>query len=436
MAKYSVGTIVPAVDEEPSSVFTAGLRMQKFEGAAIPMFPSHDGLKYAVGNPHDFSGRPLRIFAPEVRSFVSRLSEQLMADQDARKWADVVSFAWWCRKANIERLASVYDDGILRLGRGVAFHITPNNIPVNFAFSWIFSLLAGNANLVRLPDFAFPQLVIILRHVKNLLAEKPYRELAAMNIFLTYGREEQITLDLSAMADVRIIWGGDATIRTIRTSPLPPRAIDIGFSDRYSFSILGAGRVLALGKSDFPRLIAGFFNDTYLMDQNACSSPRLVIWHGGSGEAVEAQERFWNALGQEVVSRYELAPISAVDKFTQVCRDAIELEFLNGFHHFDNRIFRLQLRAVFPGIEKRRGNCGYFYEYITDNLDDLAPIINNKYQTLTYFGVSKELFTSFILRNRITGIDRIVPVGSAMDIGLIWDGYDLIRSFSRVCNVC
>jgi hypothetical protein len=56
-------------------------------------------------------------------------------------------------------------------------------------------------------------------------------------------------------------------------------------------------------------------------------------------------------------------------------------------------------------------------------------------QTLTYFGVPREELASFVRRNRVRGIDRIVPVGEAMDIGLTWDGYDLIRTLSRVCDV-
>lgn len=35
-------------------------------------------------------------------------------------------------------------------------------------------------------------------------------------------------------------------------------------------------------------------------------------------------------------------------------------------------------------------NLGIFYEYITDDLNDLIKIINNKYQTLTYFGIDNK----------------------------------------------
>ena len=36
-----------------------------------------------------------------------------------------------------------------------------------------------------------------------------------------------------------------------------------------------------------------------------------------------------------------------------------------------------------------------------------------------------------VYQNRIKGIDRVVPFGKTLDIGLVWDGYDLIREMSR-----
>ena len=33
------------------------------------------------------------------------------------------------------------------------------------------------------------------------------------------------------------------------------------------------------------------------------------------------------------------------------------------------------------------------------------------------------------------GIDRIVPIGSALDISLNWDGFDLNKSLTRVIEI-
>ncbi len=400
------------------------------------MLPHHEHLTYALGSPERFSVRPLPPFAPEVKDFLARLSERLMADPLVRALPDVVSFAYWCRKANIERQAIALNTGErLRLGRGVVFHIPPTNVPVNFAFSWVFSMLAGNANILRLPSRDFPQVSVIMRHVGVVLAEQRFCELADMNLFVRYGHEAEITAVLSALCDARIIWGGDAVVEEIRKSPMPPRSVDIAFPDRTSFSVLGASSILEMSEESLTRLANGFYNDTYLMDQNACSSPRLVVWLG-TAEAARAQDRFWAAL-EEAVTRhhYELAAVSTVDKLSQACRDAIELEDVQGLKTAENAIYRVGLSALSRAIENRRGNCGYFYEFVTDNLEDVSGAITWKYQTLTYAGVAKENLAHFVATHRMAGIDRIVPVGTAMDIGLVWDGYDLITMLSRICEV-
>ena len=83
-------------------------------------------------------------------------------------------------------------------------------------------------------------------------------------------------------------------------------------------------------------------------------------------------------------------------------------------------------------IDEHKGNSGYFFEYDITNLNDMSHIINTKYQTLTYFGVDKSFLIQFIKDNKLSGIDRVVPIGKALDIGLLWDGYDIIKTLSRI----
>jgi hypothetical protein len=53
-----------------------------------------------------------------------------MADQEAKAYPDVITFGFFCRKGNIERLKKAYQTQIShRLGRGVTFHIAPANVP-------------------------------------------------------------------------------------------------------------------------------------------------------------------------------------------------------------------------------------------------------------------------------------------------------------------
>ena len=72
-----------------------------------------------------------------------------------------------------------------------------------------------------------------------------------------------------------------------------------------------------------------------------------------------------------------------------------------------------------------------FFEYELDDLNKINKIVNNRYQTLTYFGLEKKMLRNFVFKNNLKGIDRIVPIGHSLDIGLLWDGYNIPNILSR-----
>ena len=61
-------------------------------------------------------------------------------------------------------------------------------------------------------------------------------------------------------------------------------------------------------------------------------------------------------------------------------------------------------------------------------------MLSSKFQTLTYFGVKKNLLDTFAKSN-LSGIDRIVPIGQALEISLVWDGYDINKTLTRVVDI-
>lgn len=78
-----------------------------------------------------------------------------------KEYFDIATFRFWRRKSALLREKEKYDDLSFRLGKGIVFHSTPSNVPVNFSFSFASGLLAGNANIVRLPAKDFDQVKII-----------------------------------------------------------------------------------------------------------------------------------------------------------------------------------------------------------------------------------------------------------------------------------
>lgn len=375
--------------------------------------------------------RPLRPFAPEALDFLSALSAALLKDREAKVYPDVITFAYFCRKAHLARLQEEYagqlDD---RLGRGVVFHIAPSNVPINFAYSLAAALLSGNGSIVKASSRDFVQTRIVCRAMEKLLAED-FPALAPYVCVVTYPREAQDETErFSARCHARVIWGGDETVRRVREAALPPRAVEVAFADRYSLLCIRPEAVLALSADELERLAKEFYNDTYLTDQNACTSPRLIYWVG-EGDNREASDRFFRAVGAYARQRYELAPVVAVDKLTAACRTAMSLEGAEIVTAPDNWVARVRVKRLCPELYDLRSPGGFFLEYAAPTLDALRDFVTPRVQTLSYLGFQPEELRHFVLENGLTGVDRIVPVGHTMDFALTWDGYDLIRTLSR-----
>lgn len=379
---------------------------------------------------------PLVPFSDTVISFLDNLSRELMTDKTARKYADAVTLGFWLRKSSINGLKKRYQDREnedIRIGRGMAFHIAPSNVPVNFAYSLFAGLLMGNANVVRVPSKEFPQVTLIAQLINKVLER--YCELKPYIALVKYDRNFRINALLSSMCDTRIIWGGDATIEELRSVKLPPRATEITFADRYSLAVIDSD--FYLGCKDKRKIALDFYNETYLTDQNACTSPRVLIWYGS--KKYEAKQEFWRNVYTVVQEKYQLEAGQSVDKLVTACMVAAASETggtgaVRVMPHEDNLIVRLRVDHLIPDLMKYRGNSGYFYEYDCSDLKELRNFCNDtKCQTLGYIGVVKDFMP--LLHSGIRGLDRVVPVGHMMDFDLIWDGYDLYDSMTRTVAV-
>ena len=65
----------------------------------------------------------------------------------------------------------------------------------------------------------------------------------------------------------------------------------------------------------------------------------------------------------------------------------------------------------------------------------LMKYITKKCQTITYYGLKKKEIENFLISNNLKGIDRVVPIGSALEMDIIWDGYNMINSLSREITI-
>lgn len=387
-----------------------------------------ENIEWLVGSEETLNERPVIPFDEHVIEELDALSKALMKDPASRQYPDVVTFAFFCRRGNLMKLKEQYSSAAIRLGWGTVFHIAPSNVPVNFAYSVVAGLLAGNTNVVRVSQKQFPQVDIIVKHMRSTNMHRV--------AVVRYPHESNANEVFSGLCNVRVIWGGDATIETIRKNAIQARAFDICFADRYSLAVIKTDKLsetCKLNPEYLKTLAERFYNDTYLFDQNACSAPHLVCWEKSDGLA-EVKKRFWDAVYDYAKAHYQFQDVMAVDKLTALYKQAVAMP-THDEQTKDNVLRRVEIESLPCDIDSFRCAGGYFTECEVESLDDIAPIVSAKYQTLAYYGFEREELEAFEQRNRLTGIDRIVPFGETTAFSLTWDGRNLIQAMSRVVSI-
>ena len=168
------------------------------------------------------------------------------------------------------------------------------------------------------------------------------------------------------------------------------------------------------------------------MDQNACSSPRLIVWY--KSKRNDGRKRFWRKL-HDKVSDYDLNNSLNFEKYTILCnilsRGQVKLTSkLN-----DSKIFLTKVNSLKNIIFLSNLKLGIFTEYKTNSIEDIFKIDVSALQTLSYFGFKKNELLDVFNNNKKRSIDRIVPIGSTLEMDMDWDGLPVPHILSRIVNV-
>ena len=182
------------------------------------------------------------------------------------------------------------------------------------------------------------------------------------------------------------------------------------------------------------RIANDFYNDTYLSDQNACTSPRVIVWTGSKIE--EAKSIFWKSVEELVDQKYNFQTIQGVDKITNIYEAAalydsnIRIKYTDETRGLHNSLFRVSTDKLTPELMDYRGNSGLFYEYDTVDITSLFDFCNDTHcQTIGLLG-EKEIVEP-LLKEKPQGIYRVVKLGHTMDFDFEWDGYNLFECLTK-----
>ncbi len=375
-------------------------------------------------------------FAPATLDFLGELGTRLMALPQARTYPELMAAGFWLRPAALEalrrRCLARLDRRAVLLPRGTALHVTPANVDTQFLYSWALSLLAGNRNLVRLSGRERPLQDLLAARIDALLAQPRHRALAQANRLIRYPHDAAASAALSARVQLRIVWGGDATVAALRRVPLPADALELCFPDRLSLALLDAA---GIADQDPAALARALYNDVYAFGQLACSSPRQGVWWGGQQAVARGREPLWAALQAHAATAAEPAAGGGTPMDRLVAAQLAACDGAASRVWQGPLLTRIELRAADPA--RLAGHCGggLLYEHRIADLDGLLPWLDPGVQTCSYAGLPREALAHWLARALPAGGLRFVPLGQALTFSDLWDGLALLEDCCRVVEV-
>lgn len=361
-------------------------------------------------------------------NFLDQISKEILKNKRLNMYPDLKDFGFWCRKKNIYRYKNSIKFNNNLLGRGIALHIPPSNVPMNLAFTMAIGIISGCENFIRLPEKEFPQIISLMKIIRKIISTKKYTKIRKSFCIIKYEKSDFKSSLLSKISDVRLIWGGDLTVKKFKEFQTKTKNIDLYFPNKVSGSLINVKELKKLKKDEFVRLVYKFFVDSYLMDQKGCSSPKILFW---DGKDLNLEKKFYHNLKLFVKKRYQLSFSRSNDKFF-LLNDLSIKSSLKVKTNFDN-LNLITIKINRPPSYESYSNLAYgmFYTANLKNLENLKLYINDNFQTLSYFGYNKKELINFIVKKKLRGIDRVMPIGSAFEMNIFWDGYDLIKHMTR-----
>ena len=380
----------------------------------------------------------LKILDKNNLNFIQELSKSILNEKSLKRSPQMVALGFWLRQGNIK---SIIKNNFLTSKtsflkpKGLVFHVTPSNVDTIFIYSWIISLLCGNKNIIRISSKnKSNEYIKLFDIVEKLFDDKKWEEISKRNIFVNYEHNDELNNYFSSKCHVRILWGGNQTINKFRNYKLNPYASEICFANKLSLSVLEANSILNLSNDDIKKLTRKFINDSYAFDQKACSSPRLLAWHGKRDKISIAKNIFWKNIKEELDKlNFEFNESDSFNKLLASNSLSIDLDKTK-IIDCDPRYTRVEIFKPYLS-EKHLYGKGLFLELSIEKLKELDPIFNKAIQTISYFGFNKEFLTDFIKSSNFEGIDRIVPIGNALDFENEWDGTNIVQSLTRIIKL-
>lgn len=388
-------------------------------------------LESSIDSFIDFNDLNSQPFSKDIVEFINDFSKVLFKSPEVKEFSDLISLAFWMRKQQVKKLQTLFEtqnEGKVKIARGIVFHIAPSNVDTIFIYSLFLSMMLGNRNIVRISSKDSARQTILIT-ILNQLFEGKYSHLKDILRIINYPHDKNTTDYFSAHADARIIWGGDNTINEVSKSLSKPTCVDLKFSNKYSYALIDAASLRGLENDPKATLFTNFVNDAYWFGQQACSSPKTVIWLNAADNMPQI-ENFWQMVETKAQAfNHGVEAADYINKYIAQQRAAIVSDISITKNNL-NILNRVKIQNNSSELKMLNCGSGLFYEIHLDSLSNLPQLFERNDQTLSYYGLDVNDIKQVLSRSP-RGIDRVVPIGTALNFSYIWDGYDFFEQLTR-----
>ena len=337
----------------------------------------------------------------------------------------------WLRRGNLEPLMDQSLRGDRRVvdgfvgrhraqPRGLLVHWVAGNVPLLGMISVIQGLLTKNANLVKVSRHHAGILPYFLAALSQVRHRRPDGTEIPGTLFTdavaaVYTDHENAAA-LSALADVRVAWGGREAVEAIMNLPRRFGTEDIVFGPKTSFVVVGA-EMLA-GEAAARRVASLVARDTVALGQRGCNSPHTVfVERGGSLDPAA----FASLMGDELcrAARHAPADVTAQEAF-EILGWRAEYDMRGEAWHGDGIRWSVFFSDDDRGIATPCYGRTLFVRPV-DNVLDVAAYCSVNTQTAGMaLGEQRRIAAAEALTAR--GVERCPEVGRMSLYEAPWDG--------------
>lgn len=349
-------------------------------------------------------------FSSERIAFLSALSQKLLSEDFS---AALKALGFWLRESQLRQWQQEYanDDKVMLAPVGRVLIVSPSNVEGLFAYSWALSYIMGNQTVVRVSEQLTDDQQALFALLDSL--DKQTHGLSEQ-AFISYDKRSDWTQQFTHWCQLRMLWGSDQSIESIRQITLPAQAQEWVFPDRYSVSVL---HLTEVDIPKLPKLAEGFARDVSTYQQQACASPKWVFWYQ-TDKAL--QQQFWQAVNVHLDSAFPKNERLVASQY--LCA-------LGAQRVHDQALSVIEYKTILGQDQLLMGVVG---QTQVQGIDQLVGLFPSRLQSISEYGLGSQIKSELVVRSQVR---QLASFGQALQFELIWDGVDLPNLLARKVRV-